>query len=300
MEDLLWSVQSEWIKCQEKINLKFLELQTDWVKCQELQTEWLKCQKNINTKLQALHAEIVKNKEKKDYESQMLQTDLVNKCVEKMDSKFQNMDIKFQTLQTELIKLQNNQKDVANKIQDENDSKNIEMRAGNEQKLSDLKQQKEVQGIKSPYFSGKRDENVEEWISYWENEFKSLEKPKSVWVTEIKKCLKDLPLAWYKYYCSVARKVAISDARSANLPIVENSIAHALPLWPTFCYDCICLFKHPSDWREELNSYCMQTRLADTDVIRIVVILLDVFERQRVVDILNASNKEEINLMLMI
>jgi hypothetical protein len=295
MEALLRSVQTEWVKCQEKINLKFLELQTEGIKCQELQTEWLKCQENINNKLQALQAEIVKNKVKKDYESQMLQTDLFNKCVEKMDSKFQNMDIKFQTLQTELIKLQNNQKDHANKIQEENYAKNIEMRAVNEQKLSDLKQQKEVQSIKSPYFSGKRDENVEEWISYWESKFKPLERPNSEWAVELGKCLKDLPLEWYLYYCYIAYGKAERNALDFNMPTenFKNLFTYDSILWPTFCYDCICLFKHPSDWRQELNSYCVQTRLADTDVIRIVVILLFAFERQRAVDILNASNKEE-------
>jgi chromosome segregation ATPase len=183
MEAFLSSMEHEWYSCQQNMSFKFLA-QKEWADIQDLHTEWSKCRAIMHTNFQALKAVLAKCKEKKDYESQMLQ---INKCVEKMDSKFQNMDIKFQTLQTELIKLQNDQKDLANKIQDKNASKNIEMQAVNEQKLSDLKQQNEVQSIKSPYFSGKREENVEEWISYWESKFKPLERPKSEWVTVEKK-----------------------------------------------------------------------------------------------------------------
>jgi hypothetical protein len=102
-----------------------------------------------------------------------------------------------------------------------------------------------------------------------------------------------LPLAWYKYYCSVQHREAISDAVESNLELeeVEKITVRDSLIWPIFCYDCICLFKHPSNWREELNSYSVQTDLADMDVIRIVAILLFVFDRQRVVDILNAPKK---------
>jgi hypothetical protein len=188
------------------------------------------------------------------------------RSMESMSVETESLEKKMCIMQAELLKLQIKQNDIC-KRQADIENKMSKILAKMDRKSSNSSKQfmEEAEIDISPYFSGRKEENVEKWISYLEKKLKPT-RTKFSWCL-LEKFVTGLPLDWIK------------NCKRLN-PNFD---------WPVIRLDLIYLFKWPdTNWSVELQSYCGKP-LQDQDMMRILVILCSMLGRNRIVDICNQS-----------
>jgi hypothetical protein len=175
--------------------------------------------------------------------------------LEEFDNKLNIMDNDLKVLQTELSEWKNIQERTINKFQEE-----IEVRISNLLLTENLSVQEklkiETTNIQSSDFTG-LNEDVEKWLTYWEQKLNSTGVPPNVWPSMIEQHTAGLPLIW----------ILRNKQRVNGWAVLRQEFMH--------------MFKQSHNWYTELHSYREKT-FQPIDMIRIICILYTVFGERKV------------------